>query len=197
MTRRLTDIQIQSEIFPNRRPSEDEVNMFRDINRSVLDTPESKGENAIDYNGHFAAWAVVVETYDYYKSSGLSGDEVRKGGRVRLFCNGVQVWEGFTRSLEHGMRVAADVRGKVSDACVSLEDWPGKIGQEVYYDDIPAVITDRVPGQACVILKRRDGQPWKFEDDGQAYTEETIKVDVIESDKYWPFAKPRSYRMVP
>lgn len=94
---RVTQVQFESTIFRNRRRDHAEATTYADVNASVVDDPEvTDGDgDPCPYDGHHVAWAVLAEEWDYLKQSGLSGNEVRKGGRVRIFADGRQVYEFF------------------------------------------------------------------------------------------------------
>jgi len=110
------------------------------------------------FDGHRVIVKVELETYNYLKQSGLSGNEVRKGGTGKIFFDGAQVAEFFYRETEYGLRRAQ----KLID---QLFDHPGNIwdkktdlkGRKVYYRDTPAVITHWFKDQGTVMVQACPG----------------------------------------
>lgn len=175
------EVTINSRTYAHRTMYPDEITEYRDRNRWIYDNG-ARGKDAVDYDGHGHAWAVVIEEHDYLKQSELSGDEVRKGGLCRLFLNSEQVYEFFTRDARKALVRAAHYMDRIQDMA---HDYPGKVGDLVWYREQPAKIVSVVKDQGCVILARRDGQPWRDDEWGD---EQTVKIDVVETGLtgYWP-----------
>jgi len=180
------EVKIDSRVYAHRSMYPEEVTDYRDRNHWMYDNG-ARGDDAVDYDGHGHAWAVVIEETDYLKQSELSGDEVRKGGRCRLFLNGEQVYEFFWRDARAAMIRAIGFMNKIQDFG---GEYPGKMDGLVWYREIPAKIIRVIKEQGCVVLERRDGQPWNF---GGEFDERkpTIKIDVLETglSGYWPHAE--------
>lgn len=50
-----------------------------------------------EFDGHHTLWGFEYFPTTYLKSSGLSGDEYRKGGEIKYFRNRKQVYSEFCR----------------------------------------------------------------------------------------------------
>ena len=179
-------VKLDCRTYPHRTLYPEEVTEFRDVNHWMHDDGE-RGDKATDYDGHFNAWGVVIDEHDYLKTSHLSGDEVRKAGRCRLFFRGEQVYEFFHRDAKSALVRAVGFMNKIEDFG---GEFPGKEGALVWYREIPAKIVRVLKDQGCVILERRDGKPWNFGGELDE-AEPTIKIDVLETclSAYWPHAE--------
>lgn len=94
------------------------------------------------FDGHRILHRVELRTFNYLKCSGLSGNEVRKGGQYRIYFNDRLVWAEFFREVEQGLRRAANVIGKLHECPLDLwEINSPKLPRKVYWMNQPAVIT--------------------------------------------------------
>lgn len=162
------------------------------------------GGSIYDFDGHRVLTRVVIEEYNYIKESEYSGDEIRKGGRVRLFINGRQIGEDFVRSWERGIEVAKELHAKIMGHPMDLWDDPEKVrknieGRKVYYMETPAVLYHWMPDQCCVMVRAIPGHKFPLpayaiddrEEDGDYEDERTsVKVEIF-SDRLWWFRDRR------
>ncbi len=140
-----------------------------------------------EFDGHFILWGFEYFPTTYLKSSGLSGDEWRKGGEIRYFKNRKQVYSEFCREplIAHNL---------IGATLLKLMDFPWdqvKIGAKVWYRDLPCVVTMILEDQGCVILEREDKKDfpdavWHDQSDGaMGEGEDTVKIEIISESIYW------------
>ena len=58
------------------------------------------------FSGHRTPIKIEIEEYNYLKTSGLSGDEIRNGCTTKVYSDGIQIFETFSRNYEQGYREA-------------------------------------------------------------------------------------------
>ena len=130
----------------------------------------------INFDGHRTLWSFNYEPKTYLKESELSGDEWRKGGTVKIFRNGVCVFNEFCRTAERANYLVQ----------VNLPKLQGfdfeyfKVGRKIYNHDWPCVI-ESICDDGEFICKTEDGSdiPW-------AHKIESIKNgEATESDFDW------------
>ncbi len=139
-----------------------------------------------EFDGHFVLWGFEYFPTTYLKSSGLSGDEWRKGGEIRYFKDRQLCYTEFCRDP----LIAAN---KVGSTLLKLMDFPWdvlKVGQKVWYERTPAIVYMVLEDQGCALLKTEDGSKfpnavWADGESALGEHEETIKVDILESHVYW------------
>lgn len=142
-----------------------------------------------DFSGHRRPFKIEIEEYNYLKESELSGDEIRKGCSVKIFCDGVQVFDEFHRNYEAGYRIAHQFILDME------ENWgwfpkktEEKIGKIVGYHEQLFKIKSFIIDQACMMLETADGKPrkkflWEEEDDYEPET--AIKVEITSPHLTW------------
>lgn len=168
--------------------------------------PHSRSDNSIylrdsrggieAFNGHRRCWRVEIEETNYLKESELSGDEVRKGGEVRLYCDGEQVFDQFVRSINSGIAVAQTMIPKLEEVAngkwLRKKDRDTLIGRKIFYERTPAVITSIIEDQGCIMIAPETGhrfEPpvYKEENEREYWLDEygdRLKIEVF-SDKIW------------
>lgn len=143
-------------------------------------------ERVVGFAGHRILVDIELRTMNYLKTSGMSGDEVRKGGEWRIRLNGQEVYSDFTRDP---LEALLTIRRKLSlllDLPVQL--WKeSPVGRRIYYRDIPAVITDWIPDQGCVIIEPVGVEvfpkpPWRS---GEQELERHVKDDILTPHIWW------------
>lgn len=145
-----------------------------------------------DFSGHRLPFKIEIEESNYLKSSGLSGDEIRKSCTGKLFLNNVQIFDCGGRTYERAFKniqsFIDSMEEKWSWFPNKLDEYEGKI---VKYEGQLFKIERFIVSQACMILVTPDGKPRKpfqyevedFENhdfDGM----ETVKVE-INSERIW------------
>ena len=97
---------------------------------------------------------VEIEEENYLKSSGLSGDQVRKKCSIKVFCDGIQILDETHRSYEHGYRIAHQF---IIDMEMHWSWFPKKVDEEigkiVGYREQLCKIKRVIIEQACLILE--------------------------------------------
>lgn len=149
----------------------------------------SKNGSITGFDGHRMPFKIEIEEYNYYKSSGLSGNEIRKGGKVKLFVKGVQVLDEFVRSYERGFHI---VNQFIADMEMNWgwfpHDCQKEIGRVVAYKEQLFKIESFVVSQAAVMLQTLDGKPRKrfmYEDLDKDIYETGVKVCLTDSNLCW------------
>lgn len=156
-------------------------------------SPSGEIEN---FDGHRLCWRVEVEESNYLKQSELSGDEIRKGGSVRLYVDGECIYDGFCRSIDYGMRHAREIMDRLSE--VAGGDWlraktrGDLLGRKVFYDGVPAIVERLIVDQGCIMLVP-DGEGMQFrapvyEDDPDDWLSEyggSVKAEVTDPKIWW------------
>lgn len=140
-----------------------------------------------EFDGHMVLWGFEYFPTTYLKSSGLSGDEWRKGGEIRYFKDRKQVYSEFCREP----LIAANLIGAT---LLKLMDFPWEqvvVGAKVWYRELACVVTMICEEQGSVILEREDKQyfpnaVWQDESFGEmGIGEDTVKVEIISENIYW------------
>lgn len=170
------------------------------------ENPHSRQDNNIyarspsgqveSFDGHRLCWRIEVEESNYLKESELSGDEIRKGGSYKLFVDGECIYEGFCRSVDSGMKMAAAMKDSLGE--VAGGDWlraksrEKMIGRQVFYDGVPAVITSLIVDQGCVMIQAAEGhelRPPVYEEDPDDWRLEHrdfgVKAEVTSPHIWW------------
>lgn len=112
------------------------------------------------FDGHRVLCTVLFQDYNYLKTSGLSGNEVRKGGTCTITMNGFQCATFFYRDLTWALLEAHRQIAKIQDFDVHLwqeEDRAALVGRKVYYRNHPAIITAFYEEDMDVILMADGG----------------------------------------
>ena len=140
----------------------------------------------ISFDGHRVLWGFSYEPHTYLKESELSGDEYRKGGWVRFYRNGVQVFEDFCREPDKAVFRVASLLYKLMDL-----DWNLiKEGTKMYWRDTPCIIERVITEQGALILKvdgaERFPDPiWADEEWEKLEDPTTVKVDLFDPHIWW------------
>ena len=93
--------------------------------------------DGIQFEGHINLWSFTYEPKTYLKESELSGDEWRKGGQVKIFRDGVCVYNEFSRTTDNAMR-------RIMINLPKLQEFDFdylKVGRKIYNHDVPCTIT--------------------------------------------------------
>lgn len=113
--------------------------------------------DGIQFEGHINLWSFTYEPKTYLKESELSGDEWRKGGQVKIFRDGVCVYNEFSRTTDNAMR-------RIMINLPKLQEFDFdylKVGRKIYNHDVPCTIT-RVLDDGEFMCETEDGSdvPW-------------------------------------
>lgn len=163
---------------------EREVNVeYKDVNYGGSSRP-FVGD--IEFDGHHTLWGFEYFPTTYLKSSGLSGDEYRKGGEIRYFRNRKQVFSEFCREPE----VAAL---KIGQTLLKLRDFPWEVlveGNKVYWRETPAIVSRIIWDQGCVILDSEEGNSfpdhaWVKENWEKLENKKSVKVEFFDDSIWW------------
>jgi hypothetical protein len=161
--------------------------------------PHSRMDNTIyarypdgrieDFDGHYALTSIEITESNYLKTSGLSGNEVRKACDVIIKCNGEPIYKFFTRTAEYALRKAQQVLTELAEHPAWLFDNPDLVGRKVYWYDQPGTITmyDKEMGEVYIepeAGKRFRPPAWMIdgEDDFQVELAEGDVADGIKDD---------------
>lgn len=146
------------------------------------------------FNGHRVQVAIDLRTSNYLKTSGLSGNEIRKGGRCVVsmgLCEPpVPVYEFSFRDVQRALRRAQEVVEALQDHPIQWfreKDRSEVVGRPVWWRDQPAIVSNYFADQGCVVLTP-DGVdgflPPGWSEPGDEH-EPDVKVDVLNDGIYW------------
>lgn len=150
------------------------------------------------FSGHRVCVSVVVEEYNYLKESGLSGNEVRPGGRCKILFDGRCVYGFFGRNAGWMLRKADQLIPEIREHSIGhhlMEDDPAASlrGKKVYWRDEPAVITN-FDGEEGTVTLRAETSSGAFktpayrredEDDADDDDNRTIRDDYLSKNIWW------------
>jgi len=149
-----------------------------------------KDKSIEGFSGHRWPFKIVIEEYNYLKESHMSGNDVRKGGNVKVFVKDVQIFDEFCRSYERGYKLAT----QFIDSMEMEWSWfpfntEEKIGRTIFYREHKFVIKSFVTSQACMILEPLDGSDVpRFAYESEEYFEEgekSLKVEINSPHIWW------------
>lgn len=144
----------------------------------------------VPFDGHHIFWSFSYNPENYLKESELSGDEIRKGGYIRIFRNNSCVLRRFCREAH----IAAAMMYSLLLECQDIS-WDLVVeGAKVYFWSTPAVIKS-VLESGDIILETEDGADfplWGYEQEDIKEGEEpnddwtnTMKCHATDPGIYW------------
>lgn len=160
--------------------------------------PHSRSDNNIyarfpdgrveGFDGHGVLVDVNVASENYLKSSGLSGNEVRKKVMVTIALNRNVVYEDWARDPQRALLQAWDYVDKLLGL-----PWPetrnpsleSLRGEKIFYANQPAIIKDAYPGGLII---EADGCEFKkpvYYEDYQDWDSKSLKVHILDSNIWW------------
>jgi hypothetical protein len=166
------------------------------------DKPHSTNDNSIyaetndgrvyDFDGHRIPFKIEIEEFNYLKSSGLSGDEIRKACRGKLYVKGIQCYEVGHRTYDRCYKNISDfidsMEEKWSWYPFHTDEW---LGKTIGYREQLFKIDKFIIGQACMMLTpiygKRHKFLWEDDEDYDPDDPETheIKVEINSSVITW------------
>ncbi len=158
--------------------------------------PHSRKENSIyartkhgdiyDFEGHQVPLKIVIQEYNYLKTSSISGDEIRKGGTAQLYLDDLLIYEEFCRSYQSGYKL---IEQFIYDMEMNWDWYPhnihSKIGQTIGYNEQLFSIDRVIVKEACLWLRTLDGKPRKkflYEDWDEFNNEDQIFIKTSITD---------------
>lgn len=115
------------------------------------------------FEGHRVCWGLVIETHNYLKTSYLSGNEVRKGGSIKLTADGVVVAEEFCREfdLDAAKRLYETVQRSLGNGMPAYWTPKGREeldnGKLIFFRGFPGRTRHVMPDQGALILVPEPG----------------------------------------
>lgn len=170
----------------------------RSDNRHYVDMGRKE---PVGFAGSRVLISVALESRNYLKSSGLSGDEIRKGGSGQITADGEVVWEFFFRDVQWALLEAHRLIGQLSEhssGWLSKSERDSLVGRAVFYREVPAVIQRVLVDQGCLIIASADGKPFpppvyaEDDDDDDDDNEPTVKTSVLDPNIWWFRNSPRT-----
>ena len=157
----------------------------------ILISPDNYGNSShwemkdgTPFDGHFVLWGFSYEPKTYLKESEWSGDEWQKGGTIKYFKDGQQVFEQFCRTSEHAVKMVMDTLPKLQDL-----NWDMiKEGTKIYWKDTPATIGYIMLEQGCMMLHAETefpNPPWAKEDWQKLEDNKEVKVEFLDPHIWW------------
>lgn len=148
-------------------------------------------ENLIEWNDTNSPvlWGITYTPMHYFKCRDYIS-EIMHYNKVIITRNGKPFCDSF-----HSIEAAQEAIDKFREHPIEFDTYTWKdklIGRKVWFDDQPAIVTDYVDGQACVILKPEEGKyfkvPSKFKNESYMhgfYEESDVKVEVLSKSIWW------------
>lgn len=155
---------------------------------------KGEGENyhaevdGIPFDGHRVLWSFSYEPKTYLKESELSGDEWRKGGAVKIFRNGICVYNEFCRTPERAAHLIQWYLPKLQEF-----SWEYiVVGRKLYDHDIPVII-ESICADGEILVRTEDGSniTWAFQKENEKEGDFTDdwkdkdRVHVLSEHLYW------------
>jgi hypothetical protein len=150
------------------------------------------------FDGHRLLHEIEFKDHNYLKQSGLSGDEVRKGGTCTIKINGLVCASFFYRDVSHALLRAHHVLDTVHDHPIHIwdpEEREKLVGRKIYYRERPAVVERLIGDQGCVIIRPEYEttfplSPYEIEDskNGEFYKDDDggrVKVELHSPHIWW------------
>jgi len=163
------------------------------------ENPHSRSDNQhyalmhgepVAFDGHRILIGVQIEPQNCLKSSGLSGDEIRKGGSAKIFADGVCVFEFFFRDTQWALMRAHQLIPELHEhpsGWMLREEREKLKGRKVYYRERPAIIESLIVDQGCVIVRADGG--WfpapVYAEAGEERSEASAKCEVLDRNIWW------------
>lgn len=137
-------------------------------NSQYVRTPDGE---ILDFDGFRRLIDVTIESSNYLKESGLSGDQVRKEVIGRIFSDGIQIYEFFARDPQYALRKADRLIDELSGThgWLNADERQKMLGRKIYYMQHPAIITRLIEDQGCVMIEMEPGwEPpaYTYDDNG-------------------------------
>lgn len=156
--------EFEFKIFEKTRVGDEEVGLFfgehrhsDSSNNIYAQFPDGRIEG---FSGHRLLHTLIFQDHNYLKSSGLSGDEVRKGGKCRIYINDMPCGQFFFRDIFYALHEARNYIEKIHDFPLQLwklEERKEIVGRKIYYRNHPAIIT-RAYWEEMEIFIEADGE---------------------------------------
>jgi hypothetical protein len=145
------------------------------------------------FNGHRLLHEIHFKDYNYLKTSGMSGNEVRRGGTCQITINGSVVAEFFYRDIDYALLEARQRLAKIVDHPMRLWDQDereGIIGRKVYWHDQPGIIKYLTKDGGVIIAPDYpDGSGFRpiayMIEDNEDYEERDIKDNLFSHSINW------------
>ena len=138
------------------------------------------------FDGHRVLWSFSYEPENYLKESELSGDEWRKGGVIKYFRNGQQMFEQFCREPDRAAIQILHMLPKLQEF-----DWDKLVkGTKLYWRNIPALVDYVMLDQgAFTVIPDGDyefpNRLWDEEDWMKLEDPKHVKIDIFDHDIWW------------
>ncbi len=144
------------------------------------------------FDGHRVLIEVAVSTYNYLKTSELSGDEIRKGGQLSIKFDGYLMHQAFVRDPRRALLEACPLIDRYLEHPVRAwieEERQRNTGRRVYWRSEPAIV-QRFTGDGCVVLApdgylRFAAPPWRRDGGEELEQEECIRDDMLSPHIWW------------
>lgn len=148
------------------------------------------------FSGHRLLHHITFEDSNYLKTSGLSGNEVRKAGRCNIYINNLLCGTFSYREIEYALRHAQALLDKLHDFPLQLwrqEDRARVQGRKIFYRHHPASI-QRVDWEMLECSIQADPAPfpkaayqqsskedWEIDEEDGEWVRDTI----FSTEIYW------------
>jgi len=158
------------------------------------------GGEPIGFDGHRPCTRIEMSEHNYLKTSGLSGDEVRKGGSCRIYFDERLVYGFGFREVTEALISVRQLIIRLMEHPVCLwkapvggNKFPDLIGRRCYHGETPCVVRTYFPEQGAAMFEPAPGveihvPAWSVDhDDGFPLHdgERDIKDDILAPTIHW------------
>jgi hypothetical protein len=148
------------------------------------------------FDGHRVLIDITFKTNNYLKSSGISGDEIRKSGECIISADREPIYAFGFREINWALNKAGYLLTVLSEhsSGILVKSERDKLpGRKIYYDRTPAIITRLVHGDVgTIIIEAEHGhnfpQPiYSIENDeiDEDHDDKRIKEDILSNKIWW------------
>lgn len=144
----------------------------------------------VGFDGHRPIISFSFTAKNYVKRSGLSGNEVRKGGVLQYFINGSLFYSQFCRDPIRAAVIVTYQLPLLREHPLFWEILENRVeGRLVFYREIPAILMKYDPEGGAVLLRTESGRSfpppvWREENDVMEETD-MIRTDLFDEKIWW------------
>lgn len=149
--------------------------------------------SAVAFSGHRVRTEIEIVEFNYMKSSGLTGDEIKKGCHLRVKLDGDLTYTKFFREARSAAIWWAANDHQIFEHPVWLArrgERDKLIGRAVYFRDQPGVVTHYFPDRGTVAIAY-DGEGEGFKTPGHRSLsdveeiDESVTEDILDPSIWW------------
>lgn len=113
--------------------------------------------DGVQFDGHWNLWSFSYEPKTYKKESHLSGDEWRRGGAMKIFRDGVCVYNEFCRTPERAFKILPYMLEKLQGIQFDYLE----VGRKIYHAGVESII-DCVDADGEITVRTESGKDYEI-----------------------------------